>query len=422
MSENTVSEPAALALRANVLVLKIASRCNLNCSYCYVYNQGDETWRSQPAVMPEAVVIALLERVRSHCLRHGLSRFHFIFHGGEPLLCGPEFFLRFVEEARRTLQPEVLPAFAVQTNGTLLTEEWCELFDDLGVSVGISVDGPPEVNDRFRVDHAGRGSYAAIRRGIEIARSRSWTTGWGILTVIDPESDPISCYQHLQDLGVPRVDFLLPDATHDSPPLRPPGRATAYADWLIAIFDRWFEQRPKRMQVRIFEGIIGMLLGGSHPIDHLGVQRSEALVIDADGSIEPSPSLKVCGHGFTKLGLNVQRDELDAIFETDLARKVQLRGQYLCPTCERCELKRVCGGGHLPNRYSAQNQFDNPSVFCPDLIHLISHIQRAVYLSLPPALRDRFMLDLPDPDRVMAQARPGLGRRVALPVWQRAAV
>jgi uncharacterized protein len=407
---------ASLAVR--LLILNVSTRCNLNCSYCYVYNQGDETWRSQPRVMSRETVRTVLARVRAHAVRHQLPAFTFSFHGGEALLCGEEFFVDFVREAERILRPEVHPLYTLQTNGTLLTPAWCKLLDGLGISVGISLDGPPEVNDRYRKDHAGRGSYAAVSRGIEVARSFPWTNAWGVLSVIDPASDPLRCYEHLKELGVERVDFLLPDSTHDRPPDRPGGSPTAYADWLITIFERWFDEQPNRMRIRIFDGLIGQVLGRPGTIQALGSQKVELLFIDADGSIEGAPSLKVCGHGFTKLGLNVQTHELDEALGSEQIRAFHLRSEAVSSTCAGCQLKRICGGGHLPNRYSRDNAFDNPSVFCADLAKLITHIQTRVRQALPPALRSRLGIEVADPVAIAAHVSNRRRPRRNLPLLQ----
>src|ERR1700744_954695 len=84
-----------------LLVVKVASRCNLNCSYCYVYNAGDTTYLRQPAVMSQETALAVIERAASHYIHHQLESFVFVFHGGEPLLAGKQFIRFFVEEARR---------------------------------------------------------------------------------------------------------------------------------------------------------------------------------------------------------------------------------------------------------------------------------------------------------------------------------
>src|SRR2546427_2069843 len=91
----------------------------LNCTYCYMYNLGDSSYLGQPKVMSDAVVTASMEKIRRHCLRHGVTEVGLVLHGGEPMLAGRDFFRRFVAEAQRVLRPELTPHFMMQTNGTL---------------------------------------------------------------------------------------------------------------------------------------------------------------------------------------------------------------------------------------------------------------------------------------------------------------
>ena len=403
------------ALKAQTLVVKIASRCNLNCSYCYVYNRGDDTWKSQPAVMPAAVVSALMRRIKSHSLRHGLPCFGLVLHGGEPLLSGKEFFRSFVAEAQRVLSPEVEPYIYVQTNGTLLDADWCRLLLDLGVRVGVSLDGTAAINDRFRVDHAGRGSYAAVLAGIEAFRAVAGRTP-GLLSVIDPQSDPIECYQHFRSLGAHSVDFLFPEATYERPPAGLRRGQTPIADWLIPLFDRWFHDSPQPMNIRLFRQIVSVLCGQVGNSEMAGRERSEILVVDCDGSIEPIDALKVCGNGFTKVGANVLSDELDDALSIPLAQQYHLAKETLCATCQSCRIRDVCGGGQFAHRYSRAGGFDNPSVYCHDLMKLIAHIHSRVAAALPPRLHDWLSLGGADHKQLLASAAATAPGRVSLPV------
>ena len=90
----------------NALVVKVASRCNLNCSYCYMYNMGDESFKLQPKFMSEEVVTAFIQKVKNHLLKYDSHHFRFIYHGGEPLLVPPSWYEFFHQEVERILTPE----------------------------------------------------------------------------------------------------------------------------------------------------------------------------------------------------------------------------------------------------------------------------------------------------------------------------
>src|SRR5262249_44029941 len=153
--------PATSADRAipfTTFVVKVVSRCNLNCSYCYMYNLADKTYLGQPPVMTEEVTAALARRIALHADRHDVPWVHVILHGGEPLLMGKTRLRTWVNQVRSVFAGGLESCFSIQSNGTMIDDEWIDLLADLGVLIGISVDGPKEHHDRHRLDHKSRGS------------------------------------------------------------------------------------------------------------------------------------------------------------------------------------------------------------------------------------------------------------------------
>jgi uncharacterized protein len=213
----------------------------------------------------------------------------------------------------------------------------------------------------------------------------------GVLTVIDPEIDPTELYRFYRSLGVTSVDFLLPDAHYGNPPLKltPRGSATPYADWLIEVFDLWFDEGDASFHIRIFENIIDLIFCDERSTDYLGGRPNGILVIETDGGMEPVDVLKICGEGFTKLGYNVLSESIADITIAPLLRKYQEGAAALCAECRACHIAAVCGGGYLPHRFSPTNGFDNPSIYCQDLMKLIIHIRSRIVASLPEKARRR---------------------------------
>jgi uncharacterized protein len=386
-----------------------------------MYNLGDTTYRQQPKVMSDAVVDAFLDRVLAHSIKHNLPQFHIVLHGGEPLLAGKEFFGRFVAKARAKLLPQIKPVFTMQTNGTLLTEDWCRVLGELGISVGISLDGVRETNDRFRVDHQGKGSYDRIVRGLKIAQeSPHLQRKPGMLAVIDINSDPIVIYNEFKQLRARSVDFLLPEANYERLPPAPQGDApaseTPYGDWMVKLFDVWFNDKDAhRPKIRTLFQWIKAILGGKVMADNLGNDYNEVLVVETNGSIEAIDSLKMCGQGFTKAGTNVLTHEFEDAIQTSLARLYHLSHKVLPKQCARCPISEVCGGGFVVHRYSPTNGFDNSSVYCKDLMRIITHIQNTLLKHFPAALltgtsevytyaEARRMLEAPQGEGIRAQA------------------
>jgi uncharacterized protein len=129
-----------------------------------------------------------------------------------------------------------------------------------------------------------------------------------------------------------------------------------------------------------------MILGESVATDTYGVEKNETLVIETNGSIEAVDVLKICGDGFTKAGANVLTHGFEEAMQTELAKLYYLSHSILCKKCLSCPVNEICGGGFLPHRYSKKNGFNNPSVYCNDLLKLISHIQNAVFDQMPASL------------------------------------
>nr|WP_276901760.1 radical SAM protein [Pedobacter kyonggii] len=378
------------------LVVKIASRCNLNCSYCYMYNMGDNTYKNQPKFMSKEVITALLNEVKNHCDEHELDEFTFVFHGGEPLLASPKLYDFFVTSVAEILPPAIKVNFKLQTNGILITKAWCELFEKLNIGIGISLDGDKKENDRYRLDHKGNGSFDAVMKGYQTAQTYLKNKP-GIVTFINTGTDPLTTYDFLKSIGIGYVDFILPDATHNTPRWDSMFESqTPYADWLIKIFDLWFFEKGQKPKIRFFETIMMLILGRGteEGNDALGVGNHQVLVIETDGGIEPIDSLKVCGNGFTKINANILTSSISEAFDKELAQLCNLSHKLLCKQCINCPVKNICGGGYLAHRFSNEMGFNNPSIYCNDLMKLITHIQNVVFNEIPAQLLEEFDLKL----------------------------
>ncbi len=154
---------------ADQFVLKVHSRCDLACDHCYVYESIDQSWRGRPMAISSDVVSQTAMRIAEHVKTHELDRVEIVLHGGEPLLAGVAGLRAVLVELERALGGLCRLDIKVHTNGVLLNEEFCELFDEYGVGVGISIDGDRAANDRHRNYRDGRSSYDAVIRAIQLA-------------------------------------------------------------------------------------------------------------------------------------------------------------------------------------------------------------------------------------------------------------
>ncbi|MEU6200042.1 FxsB family cyclophane-forming radical SAM/SPASM peptide maturase [Streptomyces sp. NPDC047061] len=357
------------------LVLKVHSRCDLACRHCYVYEHADQSWASRPRVISEEIVSRTAQRLAEHAEAHGLASVQVILHGGEPLLAGPSR-LRYVCEQLRTALDRVSDLeLRVHTNGLRLTERYLDLFAEHDVRVGISLDGDRAANDRYRLHRDGRSSHAEVLAAIaRLGQDRYRHLFTGILCTVDVRNDPVAVYDALAGLRPPHIDFLLPHATWDAPPLRPDGVATPYADWLLAVHDRWTGQGCP-VPVRLFDSVISTLGGGPARTESMGLESADVVVVETDGTYEQADSLKTAYDGAPVTGKNVFQHSLDEVSRHPgmTARQQGIDG--LSAVCRRCPVVRSCGGGLYAHRYRGDDSgFDNPSVYCADLKRLVESL------------------------------------------------
>lgn len=338
--------------------------------------------------MPLPIADAMIRRVSAHCRRHKLSNFTFVFHGGEPLLAPMSFYRHVVHAAKEELK-DIGVVFALQTNGIRITDEWCMLFRELDIGIGISLDGPKSANDQHRVDHKGRGSFDRVMAGWRLAVRHGLHPG--LLMVVDLETDPLGVFDLLQTMNPSYVDFLFPDATYDKPPSG--GAITSgrspYGQWLLKIFRAWTHEDNPEMKIGIFNHVMRSMLGRTDGTDGMGSRHNEILVIESDGEIQAVDVLRVCENGLTSSVYNVTNDELDDAYQDDLIRLYFSAHSSLCSTCQSCSYRPICGGGYLPHRFSSKNGFDNPSVYCNDIKALIDSIGTWFLAEIPPYIQGR---------------------------------
>ncbi|MEU8342307.1 FxsB family cyclophane-forming radical SAM/SPASM peptide maturase [Actinomadura meyerae] len=369
-------------------VLKIVSRCDLACDHCYVYELRDQSWRGRPRAMSREVLGRAAARIADHVRAHDLDAVTLVLHGGEPLLAGTGLLGDAVRATRDAVRRAAGPGpdgrdrvgAVVQTNAVRLGTRELALFDELDVRVGVSLDGTAAAHDRHRRHADGRGSHAEVEAALGRLSSGPYRHLFaGLLCTVDPRNDPVETYEALLSHGPPAIDLLLPHANWSEPP---PGRGdrgeTPYGDWLAAVFDRWYAAPRRETGVRLFEEILQLLLGGASTTEAIGLSPVGVVVIETDGAIEQSDSLKSAFPGAPETGRHVFTDSFDEVLLSPFVAARQIGLRALCPVCSSCPVKKVCGGGHYAHRYRDGNGFLNPSVYCPDLLRLIMHIRARV--------------------------------------------
>jgi uncharacterized protein len=366
-------------MRLDTILLKVASRCNINCSYCYVYHQGDTSWQSMPRHMSLATVEHVLEQLaRLYEDQH--HPFAVVLHGGEPLLLP-----RHILEALLQGLDNYLPAdcaHAIQTNGTLIDDQLLDLCVRTNTTISVSLDGPADVNDKFRIAFDGGGTFARTIAGLYRIRRhpKARQIFTGTLCVVDPRADPQRVYEFFKSLSIPSVDFLFKDGNYAR---LPPGKvaieSTEYGLWLAALWDCYI-QDPDPPRIRILDDFGRLLLGGASVKEGRGQFVYGIAVIDTDGTIKKNDTLKSAYDGADRFdaGWSISKDRLSEVASSpEFVHYAKLQ-QPTSQVCQVCSLLAVCGGGMPLSRWHPATGLENPSIYCADYKLLIGHIKETL--------------------------------------------
>lgn len=376
--------PSGAPFVLDTVLLKVASRCNLNCSYCYVYHMGDDAWRSQPKRMSVDTGERIAEQLGEVFRTQG-TPFSVVLHGGEPLLLGRKRLETLLASLRRALPHPC--GLHLQTNGVLLNDDIIDVLVAFDVGVSISIDGPAQTHDAFRVDHRGRGSHAQVVEAIARLRARGDASPLfaGVLAVIDPQSEPAAVYASLKSSGAPGIDVLVRDGNWDHLPFGKAAAATTeYGVWLSGFLQAYLTD-PEPPRVRLLDDMLRLLLGGRSQKEGVGLSDYGILVIEPDGEIQKNDTLKVAHAGADRFEhrWNIHSDQLMDILASEVYAAYHTQQQPTSEICKACPDLEVCGGGMVAHRWRATTGYENPTIYCADQKHLIAAM-RTVIADLSP--------------------------------------
>jgi uncharacterized protein len=359
------------AAKFSSFLVKVASRCNLDCDYCYVYHHADQSWRTMPKFLSAEHREAFARQLAEYVLQSEQKHCAVILHGGEPLLVGAQALADFARLLRQTCSIPV--DISLQTNGLLLTDEALVILAKADIGVSLSLDGPKSANDKHRLTRKGRSSFELTEQAL--TRLQQYPSIFaGVIAVVDTSTSATELFEYFDHFNIPRLDFLLPDAHWLRPP---PGRNQdpgLYEEWLVNAFDVWFDQYA-HIPLRTFEALLDACAGLPSGTDAFGFGDVSLLSIETDGSYHDLDVLKVTQDGATRLKGTV----LDTpIAQVALSPSIErhrryLRKEGLSEACQSCAIVEICGGGSLPHRFG-ENGFINPTVYCNEMKRLVTHI------------------------------------------------
>lgn len=356
-------------------ILKLTGFCNLDCSYCYMFNSLDRTFERKPRSMSADTAEATLHAIGEHLEATGQKRGAVVLHGGEPTLWPAASFHRFFAALERLRGRGLEIDCGVQTNALKLpSKPVLDLFAQHGVRLGISIDGPPAINDAHRVDFAGHGSYARILRNVDTLRAGGYEDLLGgFLCVIQPEISPAAFLEWITTLPVTRVDLLWPlEYNQYNPPWgegseQDYAAAPRYGEWLAEVFEAWWKLDRPEIFIRAFRYAIEARVGGIHETDSLGPRGFHSVVVNTDGDIELTDYFRSAVDGGTFTGHSVLKHDFADVARD--ARFLQLKqaAERTPKPCRSCRHRSICAGGTLAGRLDAKGQVTaGPSVLCHD--------------------------------------------------------
>lgn len=360
--------------------------CNLKCDYCFYLPKGSSgILPSGPKVMPDDVLEALVCNYIAACPGDTV---YFTWQGGEPLLAGLDFYRKaFALQDKYALRYGKKVENAVQTNATLIDDEWCQLFSQHQVLLGVSIDGSEALHDAWRKNRQGQGSWAQVMAGID--KLKAHNIPFNTLTCINAANydQPLEVYHFLKSLGSTywqfsevvetepeHVDQSKPLTDYQVKPFSLP--ANAYGQFMGPLFKQWVRHDIGRIVIRQFESLIACVLGLGHHSCVWENQCPDNMVVEADGTIYecdqtvypgyqlgnikdfgPYAQGIACAHDTGKVTVGTRG--LDALHSGKLCACKSV----LSPKCQACKYLPLCNGGCVKHRIDAVDGVPQ-SYFC----------------------------------------------------------
>jgi uncharacterized protein len=344
--------------RIQSLLIKPASAvCNLDCSYCFYLDRDADPYKALPA---RRMTAETLERLVDTYLFYSYPTGTFAFQGGEPTLAGLPFFEKLVELQKRYGRNGQEVSNSIQTNGLVINDAWCGLFNEYHWLVGISLDGPEEMHDRYRLDRQGRGTWRAVMNGIE--RLKKNAVEFNVLCVLSRANvaQPRELYAFFRSLGIDYIQYI-PLAEFDGlgQPLPFTITPEEYGRFLCETFDVWWPDRC-RVHIRYFENIAEALAGRRPGTCTMHETCDSYAVVEYNGDVYPCDFFV---ERDWKLG-NVNLDSWPEIARRQRRRQFAANKTVPHPTCQVCEYQSICHGGCPKHRYDRHRQFGELDYFC----------------------------------------------------------
>jgi uncharacterized protein len=379
----------------------IGSICNLSCDYCYYLKKqslypGESSFR-----MPEDI---LEEYILQHIEASPGPVINFSWHGGEPTLLGLDYFRKIVELQRKHRPSDCRIINGIQTNGTLIDEDWCRFLAAEGFAVGISLDGPQELHDCHRLTKGGKPTHSQAMHGYELLRK--YRIACDILCVVHRHNvnHPTEVYRFFKQIKAIQIGFLplvesRADINGGESSMTVPSEA--FGAFLCTIFDEWMSHDIGKVNIQIFEETARTALGQEHTLCIFKKTCGDVPVIEHNGDFF------ACDHFVDRehhLG-NIRATRLVDLIESPTQRAFgQLKWDPLPHYCLECDVLHLCNGGCPKDRILRTPEGeDGLNYLCEGYKRFFTHCRP--FLEELSALRNRDTIQGQMPPRPAARPK-----------------
>ena len=381
MNDN-IANPFAKPLY--VMLKPASAHCNLACKYCYYLEKNKLYPTAQRHLMSDEM---LEQFTREYIEAQTMSQVLFTWHGGEPLLRSIDFYRKALSLQQKYAGGRRIDN-VIQTNGTLLTDEWCEFFAQNHWLVGISIDGPQPDHDHYRLTAAGKPSWKKVMQGIKLLKKHG--VEWNAMAVVNAYNvnHPLEFYRFFKENGCQFLQFtpiverltrhedgrtLASLADKDEIPLSEASvTPEQWGYFLSAIFDEWVRKDVGKIFVEIFDCTLANWMGISPGIcayskecGHAGVMEHNGDVYSCDHFVFPEYKLgNIRDHSLIDMLYGEQQQEFSRLKHSSLPRQ-----------CKECDMEFACHGECPKNRFMKDKYGDSGlNYLCPGYYHYYQHV------------------------------------------------
>mgnify|MGYP003289402093 CR=1 FL=1 len=343
------------------LVKPASSLCNLKCSYCFYCDEAENRQKNPSSVMSAETAENLIREVFDFCGEN--SSIHYMFQGGEPLIAGLDFFEKFIETANRLCTSGTTVNYSLQTNGTLITEDFARFFKEHNFLIGVSIDGDEPLHNAYRCD-----SFEKAMHGIEILKKHG--VDFNVLSVITAKTDAAKLFDFYKRNGFRNVQPI-----YCLDPLN--GEKSEYsldakglARFKKRLFNLWFNEisSGKHFYIRDFDNLLSMITRGFAEQCGANGRCNAQLVVESDGTCYPCDFY--CIDEFECP--NINSSTISDILNCDGLRKFMEYDEEKNKLCASCPVQKICNGGC--KRY--RGLYNQLSGYCPMMDFMLHALEK----------------------------------------------